>query len=91
MLNFCFMLTLPYFKEQFKNLHCFSGRLTTNKSWEFQLYRHTYEMVGAELWWSVKCDHAGVKIAITLLTYTVCLQMYDNRHWNDELGTWCDI
>ena len=34
------------------------------------------------------CDHAGLRVVIEICGYFIEAQIYDNRHWDYETGTW---
>lgn len=46
------------------------------------------ELFRIEFEWSIRQDHAGVRIELGLLGYKGSFTFYDSRHWNYEEGRW---
>ena len=86
MINLNFLLTNPY-SDRFEHVYGKDGKLTKNKSWEFQIYKSD-TIVELEFRLAHRTDHAGVKLGIGLLGYTVSFQLYDIRHWNYDTKCW---
>ena len=63
------------------------GSITKNKSWEFNIYR-TSSIINVEFHWTLKGDHAGMRVMMGILGYEVELNLYDTRHWDYDTNTW---
>lgn len=66
------------------------GQLSKTRNWEIQLdYWGWFRLFEFELGLDT-CghDHAGPRLSITFLGYTVEISFPDNRHWNHEAGRW---
>jgi hypothetical protein len=63
------------------------GKITQNKSWEFEMYRSD-TVVELETRITVREDHAGVMLGFGLLSWTIRAQIYDIRHWDYEAKQW---
>lgn len=81
-------ITNPWYKENFKNLACFSGKITTNKAWEFEVCRYAYDIAKFSFAWSFRKDHAGPELELCLLGYSASIKIYDTRHWDRENNCW---
>lgn len=86
MINFCLSLRNP-FSKNFKNLFFKVGRLTKNKTWDFEI-NQTNGIIGIDFNWTFMSDHAGVTLVLVFLSFEISFQIYDNRHWNNILNTW---
>jgi hypothetical protein len=55
-----------------------------NKAWEIQISTKFEDgpYFNFSLEWTRKCDHAGPKFTIEILSFYFCLQAYDTRHWD---------
>lgn len=78
-----------YPKSNFKNLFCWSKRITTNKAVEVEVCRYNFFWLtlSIETYFSGG-DHAGPELEFGLFGYSVSLKMYDIRHWDYENQTW---
>ena len=84
MISFSFNLRNP-FSDRWDNIFNRSWVFARHKAAEFEVYRDT-TIVSASFRWSTRQDHAGMNVELGLLGYTVSLQYYDTRHWNEEEG-----
>lgn len=87
MINFSFHLNWPLFKNNYdwcKDYFYKSWRVTKHKSLEIQLSKAGDTLVGTAFRWDTHCDHAGVMFELNLLRHFFIINLYDNRHWNDE-------
>ncbi len=75
-------LANPWHKEDFDNLFCFSGGISTHKAWEFEGYKHSYDFAEISINWKLRTDHAGLRICLALFGYGLVAHIYDTRHWN---------
>jgi hypothetical protein len=63
--------------------------LFANKAVEFNGYR-TGSLINIDFSFSVRTDHAGMRLMLGLFGYEVELHFYDTRHWDSEWDTWVD-
>ena len=47
------------------------------------------ELLRLEFNWSVREDHAGIRLELGLLGYQIDFNWYDTRHWDPEKNCWC--
>ncbi len=70
-----------------KKLHCICKRVAKNKYIEIQVERYKLEdtrrYFDFHIEWTMKVDHAGLRIVIEILGCYFGLTVYDNRHWNE--------
>jgi hypothetical protein len=66
------------------NKNSFVGK---NKACEFNGYR-TNRIVDLDFDLRFRGDHAGARVMLGLLGYSVELHVYDTRHWNWDTNTW---
>jgi hypothetical protein len=89
MINLRFSLVNPLW-DRFSSIHASWGKTPwQHKFWECQVMRSD-DILVFDLRVNVRCDHAGVDLWLGLLGYSVNLQIYDNRHWDHQKGTWQD-
>lgn len=82
MIYFNFKLCNP-FSKRFDIAHTYTKKLTENKSFEFNVYR-TNDIIELNFDLSTWGSHAGIRLQIALLGYSVEAHIYDNRHWDYE-------
>ena len=87
MLNFNFSLENP-FGSKFKNLGCLSKKITKHKAYELQHCYDATTLLQFEFNYSIRRDHAGLKLSFILFGYTVYFQLYDTRHWDYKQSKW---
>jgi len=75
------------FSDKFEHVYATGSRLFKHKAWEFEIYRSD-TIAELETRITIREDHAGVKLGIGLLSWTINLQFYDTRHWNYNTKTW---
>ena len=75
------------FSERFECIVNKHGRLTENKSWDFQFSKTNY-LVGIEITFTTKQCHSGLYLSLTLFGYEVVYSIHDNRHWDYLTGQW---
>ena len=88
MIYFNFTLTPPSWWERFKNIKCWAGDTPwKNKYWEVQITKceHLFRI---EFQWTIRQDHAGVRLELGVFGYQIDFNFYDSRHWNTEAGRW---
>lgn len=88
MINFHISIRNPWYTENFDNLYNRSGRVTENKTWEFEVIRYSYTLAEVSVNWSFRSDHAGIELVLGLFGYAVSFAIRDNRHWDRESNTW---
>ena len=82
-------ITNPWGKNNFKNIYCTSGDLTKNKAWEFEITYYSPTLLGFVCTCNFRGrDHAGLRLELGLLGYSVTLNVYDTRHWDIERDCW---
>ena len=84
LVNIRIELANPFGHDTFKNLGCIHGRLTRHLHWELE---HTYyagQVVDINMEWTVREDHAGVRVVLGFMGYGVSFVIYDHRHWCNE-------
>lgn len=87
MLSFSFYLSWPWFKPiegWQKDYFCKTWKLSKHKSLEIQLSKAGKTLIGFDLRWDSRCDHAGLMLDLSLFRHFFIINFYDNRHWNHE-------
>ena len=75
------------FSYRFTNLFNRHGRINAKKAWELNGYR-TNAIFLASLIFTVRGDHAGLKLHFGLFGTEIEFQIYDSRHWDYRKDTW---
>lgn len=71
--------------KRFKNIKCWSGATPfKNKFWEFQILA-TPDLICIDFSYTIRQDHAGLRLELGLFGYSIDFNLYDNRHW-DYIG-----
>jgi hypothetical protein len=84
MLQLNFTISNP-FSKRFKNIKCWSGATPfKNKFWEFQILA-TSDLICIHFSYTIRQDHAGLRLELGLFGYSIDFNIYDNRHW-DYIG-----
>ena len=86
MIHISFGLSNPWGRP-FDNLWNRSGLITNHKAWEAELLQ-TRQVIGFEFSYTRRQSHAGLTVELAVLGRSVCLRIYDTRHWNHETGVW---
>ena len=87
MINFNFSISHP-FEIDFKNFWCkFWDTPFKHKFIELEVYT-TEDLIGFNFLWTIRRDHAGLDIQLSLLGICVHFNFYDVRHWNYEEKRW---
>ena len=81
MIHFDFCLSNP-FSNRWNHVVDKHGRFTTNKAWEFVVYR-TPNIISISFSLRFRTDHAGIRLQVGLVGYELELHFYDTRHWDD--------
>lgn len=78
----------PWWSNRFENLYTKTFNTPwKNKFIEIQLMKDV-ELFRKEFEWTIKQDHAGVRIELGLIGYKAVFNFYDNRHWDYENNSW---
>jgi len=91
MLNFFLRVNNPFKKDTHSNFHHLWGwhkSLTQYREFEIETY-YSPMIVDVEIVFEMKGrDHAGPRITIGILGWTISASIYDNRHWDYDAGYW---
>ena len=60
----------------YKGVHINEGGISTNLN--------ICNLFGYHIAWNRKCDHAGVRVCVTLFGIDLSAEWYDVRHWDDD-------
>jgi hypothetical protein len=71
----------------FDNLWNRSGLITNHKAWEIELLQ-TNQLIGFEINYTQREDHAGLTVALALFGRNISFQIYDTRHWDYVGKNW---
>lgn len=72
------------FSNRFKEILCYQGpTLLKNLFWEVQCLK-TNGILGIELSYTARQDHAGLCVCLTFIGYELILSLYDIRHWDSH-------
>lgn len=88
MIYFNINIRNPWGQDRFANL--WARTFSTpwkNKFFEIQLFKDA-ELFRNEFEWTIKQDHAGVRLELGLIGYKAAFNFYDNRHWDYENNHW---
>ena len=86
MIHISFGLSNPWGRP-FNNLWNRSGLITNHMAWEAEILQ-TRQLIGFEINYTRRQDHAGLTLELALFGRSISFQIYDTRHWNPETGTW---
>lgn len=89
MLGIRFNIKNPCRVKDFVNYYVAGGYLFANKSWELQLsyYNNDLFLLDIDTAWRGS-DHAGPRVEINILGYTLTVQISDTRHWDYANNHW---
>ena len=88
MINIHFNITNPFITEKFYNLFCTDMQLTGNKSLEVEVLFYSKDLLKLQFSWTINTDHAGVNIAFGIFGYSLNINFYDHRHWDEDNNDW---
>ena len=78
----------PFWWDRFENIKCWSGSTPfKHKYWEVQTMK-SCELLRIEFDWTIRQDHAGIRLELGLLGYQIDFSIYDNRHWDTKTDSW---
>jgi len=88
MIYFNIEASVPFMQDKFETIW-YKGKVFNkkNKSLEMQVDR-TNGLFGLSFRWAAKCDHAGLTLELSLLTFHFYGTYSDTRHWNDDEDRW---
>jgi hypothetical protein len=86
MINFSFSIKNP-FSDRWKTIYNKYGLFSNHKAWELNVYK-THQLVDVDFGLSFKGDHAGLRLMLGLIGYSVEFHFYDTRHWDYKTDTW---
>lgn len=86
MINLKFAIANP-FSDRFEILYCKDKKLTEYKAIEASVYQSN-AIITLSLGYTVRQDHAGLRIVVGLFGYECQLNIYDTRHWDYEKQQW---
>ena len=86
MINLNFSIDNP-FSERFAILASTSKKLTKHKAIEASAYRAA-TIITLSLDYTIKQDHAGLRVVVGLFGYECEMHFYDIRHWSYEKQQW---
>ena len=86
MINLKFAIDNP-FSDLFEILYCKDKKLTEYKAIEAGVYQSN-TIITMSLGYTVRQDHAGLRIVVGLFGYECQLNIYDTRHWDYEKQQW---
>jgi len=75
------------FTDRFVNLFNRSGKLSKNKAWEVEILK-VNSFVNFQVQYTIRTDHAGLRIELGLFGYELGFSIYDIRHWDYENRCW---
>ena len=84
MINFSFGLSNP-FCDRWDTVYYKDRLFTNNKGGEIQIVKDS-TIISFAFRFTTRQDHAGASLDFGLFGYSIMLQYYDTRHWNDEEG-----
>jgi hypothetical protein len=86
MIHISFGLINPWGRP-FDNLWNRSGLITNYMAWEVELCV-VKTLIGFEINYTRRQDHAGFTVELTLFGRSISFQIYDTRHWDYTTNTW---
>lgn len=68
----------------------FTIHLFKNKYLDFQLsvMEGKTNIFNIHSRWNRMCDHAGIKLTLEIFKLFLNVEIYDNRHWDDDKNSW---
>ena len=86
MINLKFAIDNP-FSDRFDIVASTDKKLTEFKAIEASIYQSN-TIITLSLAYTVRQDHAGLRIVVGLFGYECQLNIYDIRHWDYDKNTW---
>jgi hypothetical protein len=75
------------FSSRFANLFNRHGRISDRKAWELNVFR-TNTVFLMSLMFTVRGDHAGLRLQFGLFGFEMEFHFYDSRHWDYRNQKW---
>lgn len=89
MITISLSLANPWAKEDFKSIYEKWGKISENKGWEVQVYKHSRDLFEFSFNFSWRgTDHAGADLTIGLFGYVFTTNIHDGRHWDYDNNCW---
>ena len=87
MFRLFFNISNPW-SDRWENIKQWSGTTPfKHKFWEAQIDK-THDVIGVDIQYSVRQDHAGIFLCLAFLGYEVIFNFYDSRHWDHKTNNW---
>jgi len=88
MINLWVNISNPFVSSDYLTTFWYKhGQITDHKSWEFQATTdNCILLLGLSL--TTRRSHAGLRLELGLLGYSVSFEIYDNRHWDYISNSW---
>jgi hypothetical protein len=93
-MKLAFDISIPFItlNKKFRNYGSKTFTVSKNKSFEVELYSGgsgVIHLLGFDFsFYPTGYDHSGLDIEITLLRYSIHLNIYDSRHWDYRKNCW---
>lgn len=88
MINFSLNISNPFWNDRWTSLKYWScAKPVNHKSWEIQLMKSS-ELIGVDVDWTMRQDHAGIRVELALAGYKIAFSWCDTRHWHTEKNRW---
>jgi hypothetical protein len=88
MLSFNISLSNPWVKTNFRHIFNRSWLLSKYKAIEIEVVRDPKIILNFNIYYTTKCNHAGLGIDIGFLSFDGSVRFYDTRHWNYKTNSW---
>jgi hypothetical protein len=86
-LNFGFYIGIPFWPWKWTSFWDREIAVSKNKTLLLQFMR-SGSIIGFAFRWNIRQDHAGAMLNLELLGFELLVELSDNRHWDDNTGTW---
>lgn len=77
-----------YNPNGFKTHFYRTWQLTKHKFLEIESYGGTDDLIGFVFRIAWRSDHEGLMFDLSFLRQSISIQLYDNRHWDNEKNTY---
>lgn len=88
MLSLFLKIENPFVKGTFKSLFCSYFKVYKYKHFEFQIIYYSKSLLELEISWTFKQDHAGLRLILGALGFSLNFTLYDSRHWCYNTDSW---
>jgi len=88
MISTHFRIENPWINAKFNNIFHKDWLPFKHTVFEIEITQSTSTLAEIKFNLTFKRDHAGMVFAIGLFTYSVCFNLYDTRHWNNDANSW---